>query len=192
MFTSGTHLPEKASNRWNNFPSTLGPTWMWVSFVQQLADYAAGGGVEQYNHLCGEDILVSLIPHAAERQLLLREPGLRQSPKVIPPDADHLAVERTETAGAYTLLEGADVARPVTGFSVNLKSTECDLTRLTTMDLNEILGPDRYQLARSVEELKNNIRASDLGQEVFPILLVVLMVFFCGEHLVANRFYEED
>jgi len=192
MFTSGTHLPEKQSNRWNNFPSTLGPTWMWIGFVQQLADYAAGGGVEQYNHLCGEEVTLSLTPHPAERQLLLREPGLRQSPKVIPPDGESLTVTRTETAGAYTLLEGTDALRPLTGFSVDLNPRECDLTRLTPTDLNEILGPDRYQLARSIDELKNNIRSSDLGQEVFPILLAVLMVFFCGEHLVANRFYEEE
>ena len=206
MFTSGTHLPvetpvapgpdgvaaRRSSNRWNNFPSPLLDSWMWIAFVQQFGDYAAGGGIEQFNHLCGEEVTLSLTPHPAERQLLFREPGLRQSPKIVPPDEAHLTVSRTDTAGAYTLLEGADVLRPLTGFSVNLKSNECDLTRLTTDDLNDILGPDRYQLARSIEELKSHILSSDLGQEVFPILLVVHLVFFCGEHLVANRFYEEE
>ena len=208
MFTSGTHLPEdtpvvpgpdgvaarRSSNRWNNFPSPLLDSWMWIAFVQQLGDYSAGGGIEQFNHLCGEEVTLSLTPHPAERQLWFREPGLRQSPQVVPPDEAHLTVAHTDTdtAGAYTLLEGAGLKRPLTGFSVNLKSNECDLTRLTADDLNEILGPDRYQLARSIEELKSHIRSSDLGQEVFPILLVVLLVFFCGEHLVANRFYEEE
>ncbi len=191
MFTSGTHLPEKQANRWNSFPRPLGETWMWIAFVQQLADYGAGGEVEQFNHLCGEEVRLSLIPHAAERQLLFREPGLRQSQKVIPPDGDSLTETGTETAGAYTLLEGADTL-PLTGFSVNLKPNECDLSRLTVEDLNDILGPDRYQLARSIEELKSHIRSSDLGQEVFPILLAVLLVFFCGEHWVANRFYEAE
>ncbi len=191
MFTSGTHLPDKESNRWNNFPSTLNETWMWIGFVQQLADYAAGGGVEQYNHLCGEEVTLSLAPNAAERQLFFREPGLRQSPKIIPPDGDSLAISRTDAVGPYTLLEGTDALRPLTGFSANLPPAECDLTRLTTSDLDEIIGPDRYQLARSIDELKNNIRSSDLGQEVFPILMLVLLVLFCGEHLVANWFYEE-
>ncbi len=206
MFTSGTHLPaeslpqpgvegvatRRSSNRWNNFPSPLLDSWMWIAFVQQLADYSAGGGIEQFNHLCGEEVTLSFIPHAAERQLLFRVPGLRQFPEVIPPDGDSLTVTRTETAGAYTLLERATPPQPLTGFSVNLKSNECDLTRLTVADLNDMLGPDRYQLARSVEELKSHIRSSDLGQEVYPLLLVVLLVFFCGEHLVANRFYEEE
>ena len=191
MFTSGTHLPEKQTNRWNDFPSSLLSTWMWIGFVQQLADYAAGGGVEMYNHLCGEEVTLSLTPNAAERQLFFREPGLRQSTKLIPPDAASLTISRTDAIGVYTLLEGADALRPLTGFSVNLPSTECDLTRLTANDLNEMLGPDRYQLARSIDELKNNIRTSDLGQEVFPILMVLLLVLFCGEHLVANWFYEE-
>lgn len=192
MFTSGTHLPEKQSNRWNSFPSSLdSTTWMWIGFVQQMADYAAGGGVEMYNHLCGEEVTLSLTPNPAERQLFFREPGLRQSPKVIPPDGASLTISRTDAVGVYTLLEGADAMRPLTGFSVNLPSTECDLTRLNANDLNEILGPERYQLARSIDELKNNIRSSDLGQEVFPILMVVLLALFCGEHLVANWFYEE-
>lgn len=192
MFTSGTHLPEKSTNRWNNFPGTLGPLGYWIGFVQQLADYTAGGGVEQFNHTCGEEVTLSLQPHAAERQMLFREPGFRQSPKVIPPDADHLTITRTEVAGPYTLIEGLDNARPLTGFSANLHSEECNLTRLTTDEINEMLGPARYQLARSIEELKSHIRSSEIGQEVFPILLVVLIVFFCGEHLVANRFYEEE
>ena len=200
MFTSGTHLPNdpveqgqsRWDNRWSNFPDPLLDSWMWIAFVQQLADYGAGGGIEQFNHVCGEEVTLSLTPHAAERQLLFREPGLRQTQKTIPPDGNFLTVIQTETAGAYTLLEGADSVRPLTGFSVNLKSNECDLTRLTADDLNEILGPDRYQLARSIEELKSHIRSSDLGQEVFPILLVALLVFFCGEHLVANRFYQEE
>ena len=191
MFTSGTHLPEKQTNRWNDFPSSLRSTWMWIGFVQQLADYAAGGGVEMYNHLCGEEVTLSLTPNAAERQLFFREPGLRQSTKLIPPDATSLTISRTDAVGVYTLLEGLDALRPLTGFSVNLPSTECDLTRLTANDLNEMLGPERFQLARSIDELKNNIRTSDLGQEVFPILMVVLLVLFCGEHLVANWFYEE-
>ena len=176
MFTSGTHLPDKQANRWNNFPSTILSTWMWISFVQQLADYAAGGGVEQFNHLCGEEVTLSLTPNAAERQLLFREPGLRQNTKIIPPDADSLTISRTDAVGTYNLLEGLETLRPLSGFSINVPPAECDLTRLTTSDLDEILGPERYQLARSIDELKNNIRTSDLGQEVFPILMVVLLV----------------
>jgi hypothetical protein len=29
-----------------------------------------------------------------------------------------------------------------------------------------------------------------IGREVFPMLLVLLLIVFCCEHLVANRFYE--
>jgi hypothetical protein len=197
MFTSGTHSPKADlvggwSNRWNTLPSTLSNTWMWVEFTQQFAGYAAGGGIELFNHVCGEEVQLSLPPSAAERQMMFREPGLRQSLRTVPPDAKEIPITRTDTAGAYTLLEGADKLKGVSGFSANPRSEEFDLTRLTVDDLNEMLGPERFQLARSIEELKSNIRSSDLGQEVFPILLAVLLVFFCGEHLVANRFYDEE
>lgn len=197
MFTSGTHAPRSDqpgswNNRWNSLTSTLSNTWIWVDFVQQLAGYAAGGGVDLFNHECGEEVLLTLPPSAAERQMMLREPGLRQFPQTIPPDASSITVTRTDTQGPYTLVEGADKPKGVSGFSVNPRSEEFDLTRLTEDDLSEMLGHERFQLARSIEELKSNIRSADIGQEVFPVLLAVLLVFFCGEHLVANRFYEEQ
>lgn len=197
MFTSGTHAPKADevgswNNRWNTLTSTLNNTWLWVEFTQQMAGYAAGGGVELFNHVCGEEVQLGLTASAAERQMKLREPGLRQLTRTVPPDASSISVTRTDTPGAYTLLEGAEKLRGVTGFSTNPRSEEFDLTRLSAEDLTEMLGPDRFQLARSIEELKSNIRSSDLGQEVFPVLLAVLLVFFCGEHLVANRFYDEE
>ncbi len=191
MFTSGTHLPENPSLRWNNFPTPLVGSWMWIAFVQQLADYGSGGGVELYNHQAGEEVVVSIPPSPAERQIWLQEPGLLKSPKTIAPDATSLIANRSDTVGHYTIQEGIDQLRPVTGFCTNLAPSECDLTRATKEQLDELLGAERYQLARSIDELKANIRSSDLGQEVFPILLVVLIVVFSGEHLVANRFYEE-
>ncbi|RLS58077.1 MAG: hypothetical protein DWH91_03065 [Planctomycetota bacterium] len=191
MFTSGTHLPDNPSQRWNNFPTPLVGSWMWIAFVQQLADYGSGGGVELFNHQAGEEVTITLPASPAERQVWLQEPGLLKSPRTIPPDGTTLTATRTDAVGHYTVQEGIDQLRPVTGFSANLPPAESDLTRSTPEQLNEMLGADRYQLARSIDELKANIRSSDLGQEVFPILLVVLMVVFGGEHLVANRFYEE-
>lgn len=191
MFTSGTHLPDNPSQRWNNFPTPLVGSWMWIAFVQQLADYASGGGVELFNHQAGTEVVVSLPASPAQRQVWLQEPGFVKSPKTIPPDATELTADRTDTAGHYTIQEGIDQLRPVTGFSANLPASESDLARATKDQLDEMLGAERYQLARSIDELKANIRSSDLGQEVFPILLVVLIVVFGGEHLVANRFYEE-
>ena len=31
-----------------------------------------------------------------------------------------------------------------------------------------------------------------IGREVFPMVLLLLLIVFCCEHLVANRFYEAD
>ena len=48
------------------------------------------------------------------------------------------------------------------------------------------------KVARDITELKANINIADIGKEVFPVVMLLLIVAFCGEHLVANRFYEAD
>jgi len=57
-------------------------------------------------------------------------------------------------------------------------------------DLDLLLGADRYQVARDLEELERRVGDMRIGREVFPMLLVLLLIVFCCEHLVANRFYE--
>jgi hypothetical protein len=56
--------------------------------------------------------------------------------------------------------------------------------------MDQLLGEDAYRVARSIEELQDEIQASDIGQEMFPFILMLAIVFFCSEHFVANRFYD--
>ena len=45
---------------------------------------------------------------------------------------------------------------------------------------------------RDSEELERSVGDMRIGREVFPMLLLLLLLVFCCEHLVANRFYESD
>jgi hypothetical protein len=77
-------------------------------------------------------------------------------------------------------------------FSVNHDSGESDFSRATTADLNNLLGEDRYSVARDVESLTRSVTAGRLGVEVFPIILGIVLILFCLELLSANQFYEVD
>jgi hypothetical protein len=100
-------------------------------------------------------------------------------------------IEDAGLVGHYDLASsGSDPG--LAGFSVNMPADESDFTRLTPDQLDELLGKDHYQVARDITELKANINIADIGKEVFPVVMLLLIVAFCGEHLVANRFYEAD
>ena len=77
------------------------------------------------------------------------------------------------------------------GFSANLLPDESDFTRLTTADLDELLGEKRYSVARDIQGLTRRVATGRLGEEVFPLILAIAIVIFCIEHFVANWFYRE-
>jgi hypothetical protein len=132
-------------------------------------------------------------PTPEERQFLLREPGLTQvRTPPLEPGGDTLVLEGLDTLGNYDLLTLGDRRDLLAGFSLNPPPAESDFTRLLDDEMDQLLGEDAYYVARSIEELKGEIQASDIGQEMFPFILVLAIVFFCGEHFVANRFYDPE
>ena len=188
LFMTAADLPANSRKRWNNLPSVF-LSDLFVIFAQQITEYVSRFTDIEHNYLCGDAPVVSLEQADVPRELLLREPNLKQSRQELPVGETQLVIGGLQDIGHYELAERETLV-PVGGFSINAVSQESDLTRLVTEELNERLGEDRYQLARTIDELKDDINASDLGQEIYPMLLMLVIVVFCGEHLVANRFYE--
>ncbi len=190
MFTSDVDLKE---HRWNNFPSlTLAVVWPFLAFAEQMTEHLAGSSDVVLNYTAGEDpfLVIGALPE--ERTFLLREPGFEQHDETLRPGEATLVIEDLDAIGNYDLLTRDDRRELLTGFSLNPPAGESDFTRLLDDDLNELLGEDSYHVARSIEELQGEIQASDIGQEMFPFILVLAIVFFCGEHFVANRFYDSQ
>ena len=64
-----------------------------------------------------------------------------------------------------------------------------DVRRLDPNLLSEILGADRYTLARGTTELNRGIGRARVGRELFPFLMLVVVGLLAMEHLLSNRFY---
>lgn len=188
MLTTGADLPDNVNQRWSNLPSPVIDAWLFLSFVEQMTGYVSRFSEVPRSFLSGQSAAIPVPPAATERSLLLKQPNLKQSRHVLPAQETTVTLPVLSDPGNYQLIDAVS-KEPVGGFSVNVPAAESDLTRLTAQDLNDHLGAGRYQIAQSLEELKDDINVADLGQEIFPILLVLVVVFFCGEHLVANRFY---
>ena len=189
MATTAINLPENYRLRWSNLPDPLLSDWFFVAFAEQITEYVSRFTESRHNYVAGETPLIPLDPQPVERQFLLREPPVKQYPVKAGANEATLTIPPPRSLGHYDVVTSAN-SPAFAGFSVNGSPAESDLTRLTEQQLDDLLGKENYQRARSIEELQDDISAADLGQEVYPFLLMLLVVVFVGEHLVANWFYE--
>jgi hypothetical protein len=103
-----------------------------------------------------------------------------------------LSERQTDALGNYQLLSGGRERFVISAFSLNVSSRQTDLTRMTTADLDRVLGEGQYQLARDIESLNRAVTAGRYGVEIFDLAVLVMILVFCGELFVSNRFYDAD
>jgi hypothetical protein len=190
IFATSMHLAETNAARWNDLPSPNKPVWQWLAFVEQLTGHLARATDWTFNVEAGQSVSLPLPPAAEDREYLLQRPSFAQTRVTVKANASTLSTSETRELGHYGLaLPGST---PQTGFSVNAAVSESDLTRATEEQLEKLIGKGRVQIARTLDEIQADVNASRLGKEVFPLILLLAMLAFCGEHFVANWFYEAD
>ena len=101
-----------------------------------------------------------------------------------------LSIRYTQQHGTYRL-KGQRGGLVLRGFSVNIPAQETDLQRLEDNALAGWLGPDRFHLARKKEAIEVGIRQAREGRELYPLLILALVLVLAIEHFLANRFYRD-
>ncbi|MBX3444679.1 MAG: BatA domain-containing protein [Planctomyces sp.] len=191
MFTTAVHLANDPGLHWNTLPSGNYAPWLFVAFAEQLTEYLARTTELRFNVLAGEPVTLPIPPSDGEREYLIRRPGFTQLRLTAPANASTITIDDTREVGHYELVSlGRN--EPLGGFSVNANPAESNLVRLTAEQLDELLGQGKYQVARTLDEIKTAVNVTDLGKEVFPLVLLLAIVAFVGEHFVANWFYAVD
>lgn len=176
-------------DQWNNLPTHLS----FVVFADQMMRYLSRQSQGTFNYVSGEDAIVRLDPERPIQQYLLRKPNSQQLPGEVPPGRTSLVIRAVDQLGQYRFLDAASGSNFQRGFSVNAAVRENVLTPVSAAQLDDMLGKDRYSLARAFDQLdKKGIRGQRIGLEVFPFLMVLMWLVFMGEHLVANRFYDAE
>lgn len=192
VFTTSIAAEANRFSPWTNFTDPTQIGWPVLAFAESLTLYLSRSTDAVYNVTAGEDLVLPFEPSDEPRSLLLKRPEFRQTSVTLPAGAAELVIGDAEAVGAYGIADARFPSEVLQGFSVNAAAEESDLGRLTTTELDALLGSGRYQVARSIGELDAGVNIADLGREVFPIVLLLAIVAFLGEHLVANRFYEAD
>lgn len=182
--------------RWNNYLETTRNS-MYVVLIGLCTNYLAGATDEpNLNFICGQtDPVVALPPGARFPSYVLLGP-LPNLEQISAPDNQNLVkLKQAENPGNYALdvLAGEAANKRVGAFSVNVPSEESDLTRVPAKEIESLLG------AGSVTSVdpKASIREALEGHwseplELFPLLMIILLLVLALENLLANKFYRRD
>ena len=188
MFTTAVDA-KHFTREWNTVTNLVN-SWVWLALAHPMIEHLARLTDVNYTVEAGAPVT---IPLPSSDPVLLRRPNLTQTQRTPRPGDSQLIVDDTDQVGHYTLAgTGPAAGKTLAGFSINPPARESNFTRLEPEQLDELFGEGQYQVARDVGELQSDVNLANLGKEVFSVLMVIVVIAFCGEHLVANRFYESE
>jgi hypothetical protein len=177
-------------NGWNELPFA---GWPFVALLDQIGQELSRQAETRYNYIAGDEVTLPLPADSALTKYLVRRPGGEQLPGDVPPGAKSIVLHNADQIGAYEVVSNRDEKVAYSsGFSANASPNESDFTRVPSDELDKIVGKGRYSVARSIEGLTRNVTVGRVGQEVFSLILGLVLAFFCAEQFVANRFYEPE
>lgn len=179
------HRPGRPA--WNELLTGLDA---WPSFVlcNEMFMYLVNSGETKLNYRVGQTAQLTLPLREERDRLQLFTP--RGDWRELTVEGGHVSYPFTDAPGVYRV-KGRAAPTVATGFSANLPTEASRLDRIEPEQLDSILGPGRYRLARSRGEIDRGVGEARVGREFYPYL-IVLLVFVLGlETLLANRFYRE-
>ena len=178
---------------WNEFPlPTYG--WAFLALMNETVPYLAGTSNEQLNFEAGENVLLFLGPGARFQSFQLIGPDTKK-PETLTPSAssDYLEIVAPQLLGQWTVMaKDADNKQTRLGFSLNPPRAESKFEPLVTKNLDAIFGKDNYALAEDADSLRKYQDTARVGIEIFPWLMMLILIIVTLENFLANTFYKES
>ncbi len=174
---------------WNELP-------LFFSFwylVKQTVPYLSGIEGAKLNYDAGEDVILPLDPSRRLTNYVVQGPDQktadRQSPSAT---TTTLILSAPPQLGQWNVTgSGLNGATATLGFSVNAPESESRLRLLKTEELDQLFGKDNYGLAETTEGLKGEIDKKVYGRELFPWVMLLILILLTAENLLANKFHRE-
>lgn len=188
VLTFTTSISDPPDDAWNNLLSGF-QSWPFFVMVNQMAKYIVAGTDQHFNYVAGDVATVQTSPNNETTTHLLFTPAGIDPQEVIP-DNGIITIPFTSSLGTYRIRPLGGGAS--TGFSVNLPPFATQMEKLTEADLDEVLGPERYRLARQQEQIVREQGKARLGVPLFPWLMLIVVIVFGLENVLANRFYRQQ
>jgi len=77
------------------------------------------------------------------------------------------------------------------GYSVNAPASEMIYQAMGTKEFDALFGKNQYKLAIDTESLQREVTLQRVGVEIFPWLMLFILLLITLENLLANRFHRE-
>ncbi len=201
LLTSRMEFGLDAEQRWNDYFPPTDTSWV-VVFPDLIVKYLVGElSDEVLNFQVGQTVTLSLakLPAGKRENLVLDGPGIAGRDAIVSLGEQQLELKlgppRTLLAGNFLLtLPGRaptpDVPRWRDGFSTNTPAEEFALEKVPVEVIEALTG------ANSVIPVERDLKLADAMErkmdqpvDLFPWLLILVLMLLVFEGFVANRFY---
>jgi len=179
---------------WNEFPVSVG--WSYYYLMNQSVSYLSGTTEEVLNFEAGKNVVLPLDPTRLYKNYIVQDPERKSTERLSPlQNSDALVVEAPQQIGNWAVSAsgtGAQGSVSVTGFSLNPPVSETEFVALEAADLDRLFGEKAYALADDVSKFDQVLVDIRIGRELFPWIMMLIMVVVAVEGVLANRFYRES
>lgn len=203
LLTTRMDSPWEKDKEWHDYWEITESHWFAV-FPNLVVKYLVGDSADaNFNFLTGQTVPVSLAPLGDGKvdRLVLEGPGLTTQDETFIRLGEHqkelrIGPPRTLTPGNFTVsVEEKDPMgqvrmRLIDGFSLNVPADESVLEKVKVEAIEDLTGKD------TVLPVDKNVKLREIIDkkftqplDLFPWLLIGVLLLLAGEGLVANRFY---
>jgi hypothetical protein len=179
-----------ADRPWNDYLQSS----FFLVIANQAASYLAGDtDDEQLNFTNGQIVRLELPTAPRFPKYTLSGPGVPGNEAILEraPDQNELRIRATVNAAGNFVVTGGK-GEWVGGYSLNPPGIESNLERVPVEQIESVLGPGCVLPLTKDSKLTEAIRGSgNQPVELFPLLMVALLLVLTVENLLANRFYRQ-
>ncbi len=179
---------------WNNYDATI--TSFQYALALQSGRYLCGDRESQpLNFTLGQDTPTVPAPRGTKHtRFTLVGPDLLENVTV--GDKTQLDFKELSAPGNYVLqgnLPNQERGDTLARFSLNVPGEESDLSRAPLAEIEPLLGKDAVRAVRQAVDLADALQGQwSEPVELYPLLMVVLLLALALENLLANKFYRQQ
>ena len=179
---------------WHDYWESEGSTWFAV-FPWLLERYLAGDTADaNFNYQTGQIVTVPLPKGGVPRGLkvVIEGPGITSENDLMEVGDRQIELRvgppRTNQPGNFKL--SVEAAKWMDGFSLNVPAEESTLEKVPVETIEDLTGKDSVVPLDKNRDLRDAIAGGGKHPiDLFPWLLIAVLLLLAVEGLVANRFY---
>ncbi|MFO0925259.1 MAG: BatA and WFA domain-containing protein, partial [Pirellulales bacterium] len=191
ILTWTTPIPEpsrpEGRDAWNQLWNATDDPWPNFGLLFGSIRYLSGWGKQQLNYRVGQTAQLELDSQLGNEAYELFGP--RDEISRLVASGGVLTFPYTKSSGAYRLRSLGEQKNEVLGFAVNISEGDLQLDRVSSDQLEILLGKGRYRIAKKKDEVETSIGQARFGSELYPFLVLIAALLLIAEQAMSSRFY---